>query len=1016
MRWWLCAVGVLYSLAAQDWQQGVRYTIRAELQPAEALLRVHTEMVYRNNSPDTLRELFVHLYWNIFAPGSYARQLARERRLERIEELPPVRVDSFVVYSSGGERGAQWDVDNTIVRLLLPRPLAPGDSVVVLSSIAQKVPPEGLRMGRYGTDFFIAQWFPSVCVYDRYGWHREQYLGTGEFYEEVADFEVELTLPGTYVVAHTGVLLNPAEVLPAEVVQRLEQARSDTAAVRIADFAAQPLQDSTPRTWRFRAQQVRTFAWAAVRRYLWDAQQWEGVLVHVLYPKQLEGFYRSEGLRASVHAVRYFSEHFGRYAYPNLFVVVGGTSGGMEYPGIVFIGRTLGGRAMAPITAGVIMHEIGHNWYPMMVNSNETEFGFQDEGFNTFITTLALEAFYGRWNMGLRVPHWLGFFVPARDERTENALWTIQWMLTGWDEPLLTRSDWYRTSTGYAVNSYPKTASLLFMLRGVMGAEAFAELMQEYSRRYRFRHVYPEDFARLAAEVASRRAGERVDLRWFFDQWFSQTPLVDYALAGLRNKPVGGNLWDVTVAVERRQWAVLPVDVELRLADGQRHRFRISAEEVLRGPARIERTLRLAAPAVAARVDPDTAMLLDINRLNNGSGFLPPVKVRCFVEALFPDPAELYTYAVSWQPALGFNRQDGLKLGLEVRGAYLGVFHRVKVTLLQGLRFPPYGFSAGLSWQHLLWQLPGRPQVDAMAVWQEGWWRLRGGARLELSPEPPSAWQLGLRLAAGYWQRRSAEYAFPGSPLRSGAGKAELVMAKAALAVQWSSVVGLVHLRGSLEPLWYREPQAEIMPLGQGRSFLRGVAELQVRPELPLPVVVRGVLGWFVPEGIGGVVPPLVAFRVASVSGIGELELPLYRSPGIVTESARQRRTAPVGGGFLRGYIAADSLGRMLSAVNVEVELVRFLFGLRLFLDGGEVGQESFVPVKRWRWDGGISVSMSLPSFGVGASLPLLERLGIDELALDFPLYLSHPPAGEKRWRFRWMVRLRSLQRAFVEW
>ncbi|MCS7169501.1 MAG: M1 family metallopeptidase, partial [Candidatus Kapabacteria bacterium] len=419
---WCCVlwlVGVATGGAVvQDWQQGVRYHIRAALIPADTLLRVHTRMFYRNNSPDTLRELYVHLYWNIFAPQSYARQLSRERRLERIPELPPVKVDSFVVVASTGERRADFSVDNTIVRLALPRGLPPGDSVEVLSSIVQTVPPEGFRMGRYEEDYFVANWFPSVCVYDRYGWHTEQYLGTGEFYEEIADFEVELTLPGMYAVAHTGVLLNPSEVLPAELVERLRRAQSDTHIVRVADFSAQPLKDTTMRTWRFRADRVRTFAWAAVRRYLWDAQQWDGILVHVLYPKRLEDFYSDEGLRASVHAVRYFSQHFGRYVYSNMFVVVGGTTGGMEYPGIVFIGRGLGGGMMAPWTAGVIIHEIAHNWYPMMLNSNETEFGFQDEGFTTFATTLAFEAMYGRWTAGLRVPPWLRLLIPRSDERT----------------------------------------------------------------------------------------------------------------------------------------------------------------------------------------------------------------------------------------------------------------------------------------------------------------------------------------------------------------------------------------------------------------------------------------------------------------------------------------------------------------------------------------------------------------------------------------------------------------------
>ncbi len=821
-RYWALCLGSVVGVAlSQEWQQGVAYRIRAELVPAETLLRVQTRMLYRNNSPDTLRELYLHLYWNIFAPESYARQLSRERRLERIPELPPVRIDSLSVVASTGERRSEFSVDNTIVRLPLPKPLTPGDSVEVVSSIAQKVPPEGLRMGHHRGNFFLANWFPSVCVYDRYGWHTEQYLGTGEFFEEFANFELELVVPATYCVVHTGVLLNPEEVFPEEVLQALQRVQAQSQPVRIADFSTHPLKGDTVKVWRIRAERVRTVAWAAVRDYLWDAQNWDGILVHVLYPKGLESFYSGEGLRAAVHALRFFSEHFGRYPYPAMFVVVGGTTGGMEYPGIVFIGRGLGGGVMAPITASVIMHEIGHNWYPMVLNSNETEFGFQDEGFTTFITTLAMEEFYGRWNTGLRLPGWLRCLIPPGDERTENALSTILWQLTGWDEPLLVRSDWYRTATGYSVNSYPKTASLLFMLRGILGQRAFGELMQTYFRRYGFRHVYPEDFVQLTSEVASRYAGHRVDMRWFFDQWFAQTPVLDYAIGGIRNRPLrsasgqlpgAGALWDVTVALERRGSALMPVEVELLLATGQRHRLRFEIEDILRGPRRIEKTVQLPAPAVGAVVDPDTVLILDVNRLNNVTGLLPPIRMRLFVDALMPDPPELYAYGISWQPALGFNNRDGIKLGAEVRGAYVGMLHRFQLAVLQGMRFRPHSLNVLFRWGHLLWQFPGHPQLGTLLARQDGWWRLRGGITWQLSPEPPSPWQVVGRVAVGFWGQESAEYAFAGSPLARG-HRQRLLMLKAATTLRRDFPDASLELRGSIEPGWYWSGTERIVPL-----------------------------------------------------------------------------------------------------------------------------------------------------------------------------------------------------------
>ena len=1029
------AVGVLCiasgALWAQEWQQTVSYRIQAELIPAESLLIVRTQMHYRNNSPDTLRELFLHLYWNIFAANSYARELARQRRLERIPEMPPVRLDSLRVIYADGLTDSAVDIDNTIARVPLPRALPPGESLQVVTLLRQRVPPEGMRMGQFRGDFFIANWFPSVCVYDRYGWHTDQYLGTGEFYEEVADFEVELTLPGNYLVVHTGELLNPEEVLPASAWQQLQALRQDTAPRRIYNADAQPLQDTSRRTWRFRAQQARTVAFAAVRRYIWDAQRWGETVVHVLYPPQLESFYRDEGLRAAVHAVRFLSEHFGPYVYPNMFVVVGGTTGGMEYPGIVFIGRGLGGGIMAPVTASVIMHEIAHNWYPMMLNSNETEFAFQDEGFTTFVTTLAMEAFYGRHHRLLRLPGWLQWIVPSSDERTSNAVEALLWSLTGWDEPILTHSDRYRSPTAYTVNSYSKTASLLFMLRGIMGEAAFAELMRQYYWRYRFRHVYPEDFFALVSEVASRFAGRRVDLRYFFDQWFAKTVRMDFALAELHNRALWDGRWEVTVGVERRQEAIVPLDLELRLENGQRYRTRIEAEEFLRGPALVRRRIVLPARAVEAVLDPDTLLLLESNRLNNSSRMVPPWRVRPFVELLATDPPELYAYGIFWQPAVGFTNRDGLKLGVELRGAYLGVRHAVRLSLTQGLRLAPQSTNLELSWSHLLWELPVRPRLAVLLARQDGWWRFRTRMALQLTG-PAQKFVLSLGTGLGVWYRESDAYAFAADALPD-ARKPIVVAARTSVGAEIPLLDTRVQVRGFLEPIWYAE-RDEAPP---HRVFGRWVVEGILRAEVPVPVRLRGVLGWVGEAGQVRPVPRALLFRRATVTPLEAIEQPLYRAPGIISNAFRQQRSGPFGGAFLRGYLQQDSSGSALLAFNAEVSLAAVVRAIPLlnvvggllrpyiFADAGQLvapepgkGLEELFPLRRWRWDAGVGVELplSVSIEGRRFGLPLLQRMGIGTVAVDLPLLLSHPVPGEKRWRFRWVLRLRTLEQAMPQW
>jgi len=478
-------MGIAFSsLAASPFQQSVRYQIQAKLDPDTKKLWVRTYVWYQNNSPDTLTKLYFHLYWNLFAENSYGRQKSHQRSWI----TPPVKVLS-VYRQRRPNKSLLYKVDN----------------------------------------FSIAHWFPSVCVYDRYGWHKYQYLGTGEFFEEFADFDVQIQAPAAYAVFATGELVNAEAVLPPSVRSRLDSARQYEVPVRIADLAT--LSRQRPDTvdtliWHWRARKVRSFAFTVYKDYLWDAQGWNNILIHVVYPKRLEDFYAQDGLKAAVFAVQFLSQHIGPYPYPNMFVTVGGASGGMEYPGIVFMTRWLGGGVMRKITTEIIIHEITHNWFPMMLNTNEQEYAFMDEGFTTFFTTLAVEAFLGRYeNQFPRETFWERLVLPPMDQRTEVQLQAIRWAFQEQEEPVMTHSERYATGQAYRVNSYSKTASVLLMLQYVMGDSAFQELFREYYRRYRFRNVEPQDFFSLAMEIDYRWNGRR-DLRWFFDQWFHKTYMI----------------------------------------------------------------------------------------------------------------------------------------------------------------------------------------------------------------------------------------------------------------------------------------------------------------------------------------------------------------------------------------------------------------------------------------------------------------------------------------------------------
>ncbi|MCX8011329.1 MAG: M1 family metallopeptidase, partial [Ignavibacteria bacterium] len=630
------------------------------------MLKVNSVMEYTNNSNDELKEIYLRLNWNIFSKNSYARQIQQEKKTYYKDFTKEVEIKNFLL-RQGNSVQTRYTLDNTILKVQLPSHLRKGEKLTLEMSIEEEVPKEGMRMGYKDRNFSIAHFHPSICVYDEYGWHTDQYLGLGEFYEEFGEYEVEITLPKSYLVFYTGTLTNPEEVYSNNILDSLNKAKSSNQKVRVIDQTLNPISkdDNQKQTWKIFAKDVRTFAFAAFENYKWDVQNWDGILIHTVYPKELEDYYADEGMKASVHAIKFFSENFGRYIYPQMFVTVGGSGGGMEYPGIIFMGRSFGGGLMTKITSEVVIHEIGHNWYPMMINSNEIDFAFQDEGFNDFITNLAVENFYGRRDNFLNLSGILKSLVYNTDVRTDNQANTINWALNDYEEPITTHSDRYASETAYQINSYPKTASIMFMLQYVMGDSAFADLMMEYYKRFLLKRVYPQDFFNLAMEINYKWNGKR-DLRWFFDQCFYKNHKLDYALDKLDYELVDGK-YLTAITVERKEQMMMPVDVVVELENGDKKQEWFEVEAFMNGPSKVTKTFSFDSKPVRAEINPD-GRLIDVNRLNNSTDFFPPIFFHFNPQFnLFGDP---FNYRILWNPTFGFNNVDGIKLGLNFNGSY----------------------------------------------------------------------------------------------------------------------------------------------------------------------------------------------------------------------------------------------------------------------------------------------------------------------------------------------------------
>ena len=588
------------------WQQRVNYTIKAALDTAAKRVTALESIHYTNNSPDTLRFLWMQLDQNLFRPGSTGSLLFPPRsrfgaagfkggfEIERVAQCmeagkrvsgkePARRRRVGTTPSEPAPCPAvtlKTRVDDTMMYLELVRSIPPRGTTVLEMTYAFNVPEHGAdRMGRDGSLYQIAQWYPRMAVYDDVrGWNTDQYLGQGEFYLEYGDIDYEITLPSGYIVAGTGTLQNPAEVLtPAQQARLAMAAKSDTTIPILAGAelgsSARPATQSSL-TWRFRAQNVRDAAWAASPEYRWDAVAWDGVLVHAFYRPSAAETWR-EAARMSRFSVQDYSTRWLRYPYPQISAVEGPVSG-MEYPMVAMEAKGSGPAELF----SVLTHEIGHMWYPMVVGSDERRYAWMDEGFDTFINTFSEEAYWKRDDSAVR-----------RRER-ELILQTDQAPSA---QPILTPADRYRNRDNLVSLAYLKPSIMLLTLRNkVLGAEVFDSAFREYTRRWSFKHPQPADFFRTMEQVSGR------DLSWFWRGFIYTTAALDQSVESVKQAPDGS----AQITLANLGDAVMPVDLELTLDDGTSHSVRLPVE-IWYGGSRFVYETQPGRTIVRARVNPD---------------------------------------------------------------------------------------------------------------------------------------------------------------------------------------------------------------------------------------------------------------------------------------------------------------------------------------------------------------------------------------------------------------------------
>ncbi len=542
------------------WQQRADYVMNITIDDATQTLFGEETITYFNQSPDALSYLWLQLDQNAFAKDADSYAIEQMKMGESVSyndlvDLNPWYDGGFKLeyVSDAGGKALPYTVNKTMMRIDLPQTLKPGGTFVFKIKWWYNINDRIRLGGRSGYEYFeedgnylytMAQFFPRMVVYcDNQGWQHKQFLGMGEFTLNFGNYDVKITVPADHIVASTGVLQNAKEVLTADELKRFNAAKTSDEPIVIttqeeAEKKEKNKETSKTKTWHFKAENVRDFAFANSRKFIWDAQAVKigdkTPLAMSYYPKEGNPLWGQFSTRVVAHTLRSYSKHTIDYPYP-VAISVHTKWMGMEYPMICFNG----GRPEKDGTydqgtrdgmISVIIHEVGHNFFPMIINSDERQWTWMDEGLNTFVQYLA-EKEYDRNYPTRRGPARNIVDYMRGDKSTMS--------------PIMTNSE---SIYQFGNNAYGKPATALNILREtVMGRELFDYAFKEYCRRWAFRHPTPEDFFRTMEDASA------VDLDWFWRGWFYETDHCDMNLKDVKIFRLNTHNPEIEKALEREK-------------------------------------------------------------------------------------------------------------------------------------------------------------------------------------------------------------------------------------------------------------------------------------------------------------------------------------------------------------------------------------------------------------------------------------------------------------------------------
>ncbi len=526
---------------APYWQQHVDYKMDVTMNVENYNYTGTQELEYTNNSPDTLKNVYYHLFYNAFQPGSEMDVRSRTiadpdaRVMDRISKLS-TEEEGFLKVSDLTQDGKslKTEVAGTILEVKLAEPILPGKKAVFKLKFHGQLPVQIRRSGRNnagGVALSMTQWYPKLAEYDFEGWHADPYIAR-EFYGVWGDFDVNITIDATYTIGGTGYLQNPDEIghgyeKPGTKIKKPKKGKM--------------------LTWHFKAPKVHDFAWAADPDYIHDVIDGEhGIKLHFFYknnPEIKENWKALEPKTAELLA--YYDKNIGQYPYKKYSVIQGG-DGGMEYGMCTLI---TGERKPASLV-GVTAHEFAHSWFQFVLATNESKNEWMDEGFTTYISNEAMNALDGGDNPNPQAASYDSYIRLAN---------------SGFEQPQTTHADRYARNAAYGAAAYSKGAVFLAQLGYIIGKEDLDKTIKRYFHDFEFKHPNPNDIMRSAEKVSG------IQLDWYLTDWTKTTNTIDYAINGV--KDAGNGKTEITL--ERKGLMPMPIDLYLTHTDGTQESYYI---------------------------------------------------------------------------------------------------------------------------------------------------------------------------------------------------------------------------------------------------------------------------------------------------------------------------------------------------------------------------------------------------------------------------------------------------------